>query len=248
MITAIIADDEMKSRQTLAGILKKYCPTVHLLGEAASAAEAYSLINSQRPQLVFLDVSMPHEDGFELLKKFDKLFFEVIFITAYEQYALKAIKVCALDFLLKPLDIAEVRNAVEKAEHNIAEKNDNHLLAQLLHNLNTPKTGHNKIAVPTRTGLDFIKLEDIIRLEAESNYTVIHLPAAKKIVSTRHLKEYEDILPPDHFFRAHHSHIINLAHIINYYKGEGGYVKMADGSTVDIAKRKKKDFLALFEV
>lgn len=246
MITAIIIDDEIKSRQTLAAIVKKYCPEVQVLEEAGNAADAYRLVMELKPNLVFLDVSMPHEDGFELLRRFDHIFFEVVFITAYEQYAIKAIKTCALDFLLKPIDIGEVIEAVAKARKNITEKLQNTSMIQLLHNLNTKHTGHNKIAIPTRTGLDFITLEDIIRMEAESNYTLIFLSDGHKIVSTRHLKEYENMLPPDLFFRAHHSHIINLSHIIAYHNGEGGYVKMQDGSVVDIAKRKKKDFLMLF--
>lgn len=246
MITTVIIDDEIKSRETLSGILKKYCPEVAIIGEAGNAADGYSLIESLQPQLVFLDVSMPHEDGFELLKRFKTISFAVIFTTAYEQYAIQAIRACALDFLLKPLDITEVRAAIEKATRNLAQKQDNIAIAQLLSNLNNKKSSHNKLAVPTRDGLDFITLEDIIRLEAESNYTIIYLDH-HKLVSTRHLKEYEDILPGGQFFRAHHSHIINLSHVVAYHKGEGGYVKMSDGSTVDIAKRKKKDFLALFE-
>jgi two-component system LytT family response regulator len=246
MITAIIADDEIKSRQTLSAILSKYYPGVTIIGEAGNAEEAYDLLTRLQPQLLFLDISMPHEDGFELLKRFDHIPFEIIFITAYEQYAIKAIKTCALDYLLKPLDIDEVIAAIDKAKKNIAQKQGNTAIAQLLHNLNTPKTGHNKLAVPTKSGFDFITLEEIVRMEAESNYTVIFLTGGRKIVSTRNLKEYEDTLPADHFFRSHHSHIINLAHIATYHKGEGGYVKMNDGSTVDISKRKKKEFLALF--
>jgi two-component system LytT family response regulator len=247
MITSIIVDDEIRSRQTLTIILTKYYPEVAIVGEAGNAADAYKLITQIKPQLLFLDISMPNEDGFELLKRFDNIPFAVIFITAYEQYALKAIKACALDFLLKPLNIEEVIAAVDKAKKNLAQMQDNSSIMQLLQNFNAKRMGSSKLAIPTKDGLDFITLEDIVRMEAESNYTVIFMTGGRKLVSTRHLKEYEDTLPADHFFRVHHSHIINLTHISTYHKGEGGYVKMQDGSVVDIAKRKKKDFLALFE-
>lgn len=247
MIKAIITDDETRSRQTTAELIRRYCPGLELCGEAASGEEAYQLVCDTRPQLVFLDIEMPYEDGFDFLRRFDRIPFEVIFLTAHQQYAIQAIRICALDYLLKPLNISDLKAAVEKATGRIAAQQSQAQFELLLHNMSKTRAAeHHKLAIPAREGLEFIDMKDILVLEADGSYTNIRLHAGKRILSTRHLKEYEDMLPTHLFFRAHHSFIINLNQVRSYHKGEGGYVTLADGSCVDISKRRKKEFLDLF--
>lgn len=247
MINAFIIDDETRSREIIKELLDKYCPEIETIGEASSGEEAYPLISSLNPKLVFLDIEMPYEDGFDFLKRFDKIPFEVVFVTAYNQYAIQAIRICALDYLLKPLSITDLKNTVERAKERILNQHAHSRYELLLQNLKRNKNAeHHKIAIPARDGLEFIDIKDIIALEADGSYTNIRMTDNRKLLSTRNLKEYEEFLPEDLFFRAHHSFIINLHHIRNYHKGEGGYVVMTDHSSIDISKRKKKEFLERF--
>lgn len=249
MIKAIIIDDETRSRQIIKEMLNKYCPEIEVISDVSSGEEAYPVITEQQPDLVFLDIEMPYEDGFDFLNRFDRIPFEVVFITAYNQYAIRAIRICALDYLLKPLSITDLKNAVERAKERILNKHSHGQHELLLQNLKRNRnTEHHKLAIPARDGLDFIDIKDIIVLEADGAYTNIRMTDKRKLLSSRNLKEYEEFLPEDFFFRAHHSFIINLHHVRNYHKGEGGYVVMTDNSNVDISKRKKKEFLERFNV
>lgn len=242
MIKTILVDDEKKSREILATMLARYCQGIDIVATAAGMAEGIAAIEAESPQLVFLDVSMPDGTGFDLLAGLEHTPFEVIFITAYNEYALQAIKARAIDYLLKPLNIKELQQAVQKATDRIAEKQQLQA-AQKQQDKKSVATG--RIAVPVNDGLQFISLQEIVRLSARGSYTEIHAGNGY-VLSSRPLKDYEDMLPCDHFFRAHHSHIINLACIRQYHRGDGGYVTMQDGSVIDISKRKKKDFLNLF--
>lgn len=247
MIDAIIIDDELKSREITREFLRKYCHDIEVVYEAASAEEAYDAVIARKPHLVFLDIEMPYENGLDFLKRFDHIPFEIIFITAYDQYAVQAIRACALDYLLKPLNISELKAATARATARLAQKDTSgqyHMLMQNHTHASQPEL--QKLAIPTHDGLEFINQKDIIVLEADGGYTSIRLSGKKTALSTRNLKEYEHLLPDTTFLRVHHSHIINLAHIQHYHKGEGGYVLMADGSTVDISKRRKKEFLEKF--
>lgn len=247
MINTIIIDDEARSRQTIREFLVKYCHDIHVTHEAASGEEAYGLIMSTRPDLIFLDVEMPYENGLDFLKRFDRISFEIIFITAYHEYAIQAIRACALDYLLKPVSISELKEATAKAAARIGNKQSERQYELLMQNhRNGTQTDHHKLAIPTHDGLEFIDQKDIIVLEADGGYTNIRLSGGRRSLSTRNLKEYEDILPDSIFLRVHHSHMINLSHIRQYHKGEGGYVVMSDNSTVDISKRKKKEFMDRF--
>ncbi len=240
MIKTVIIDDEGKSREALATMLSRYCSGVEVAAKAAGVAEGLAAIREHAPQLVFLDISMPDGTGFDLLSQLDNIAFEVVFITAHNEYALQAIKASAIDYLLKPLNIQELQEAVQKAALRITEKQ------QLLQTAQVKKAAlTGRIAVPVNDGLQFISLQQIVRLAAKGSYTEIYT-GDNHILSSRPLKDYEDMLPCDCFFRAHHSHIINLAYIRQYHRGEGGYVTMQDGSVIDISKRKKKDFLSLF--
>lgn len=243
---AIIVDDERKSRETLQTLIEKYCEGVFIVGTADGVENAQNLIQNQQPDVVFLDISMPDGTGFDLLRGLSKIEFEVIFVTAYDNYALQAIKANALDYILKPISIDDLQVAIQKAFGRLKEKNTEGSIKFLLEQLDSKVGKSGKIAIPSSDGFSFVNLHDIICLSAEGSYTKIALTGNKTILSTRHLKEYEDHLPPTEFIRVHHSHIINIEHITHYHRGEGGYVTMVNGTEIAISKRKKKDFLDRF--
>jgi two-component system, LytTR family, response regulator len=242
MITAIIIDDEAKGRLAMREKLSAYCMQVQVIAEASNGQEALLLIQHHKPQLIFLDIEMPRMNGFEMLNAMPEKNFHVIFTTAYDQYAIKAIKYAAFDYLLKPIDIEELKTAVEKIE--LKETNQTKKQAELLQqNMEHPKKQLNKLAIPTLDGLLFFDINDIIHLEANSNYTFIHFSSKPKITASKTLKEFEEILPENIFFRTHHSHLINLNYIKRYIKGDGGQIELQNGTYVDVSRRKKEEFL-----
>jgi two-component system, LytTR family, response regulator len=242
MITAILIDDEPKGRLVLRQKLAAYCSNVQVVAEADNGKEAIALIRQYRPTVVFLDIEMPVMNGFDILNAIEEKDFHIIFTTAYDQYAIKAIKYAAFDYLLKPVDIEELRRAVEKIEA-IKNKQLGKQVELMQQNMQQPKKNFKKLAIPALDGLHFFDISDIIHLEAHSNYTTIHFSNHPKITASRTLKEFEELLPADIFFRAHHSHIINLEYVKRYIKGEGGQVELKNGDYVDISRRKKEDFL-----
>ncbi|NOT90370.1 LytR/AlgR family response regulator transcription factor [Ferruginibacter sp.] len=242
MINAIIIDDEAKGRLALREKLLSYCPQIKVLAEATNGQEAITLIQHHKPQLIFLDIEMPRMNGFEMLNELPEKNFHIIFTTAYDQYAIKAIKYAAFDYLLKPIDIEELRAAVTKIDAN--ENNQTKKQVELLQqNMQQPKKQLSKLAIPTLDGLLFYDISDIIHLEANSNYTNIYLANKIKITASKTLKEFEELLPDDIFFRTHHSHLINLNYIKRYIKGDGGQIELQNGSYVDVSRRKKDEFL-----
>ena len=241
MLTAVIIDDELKGRIALKQKLQDYCENIELVGEAESGEEGMKLIEKHQPRIVFLDIEMPRMDGFEMLLKLPEKNFHLIFTTAYDQYAIKAIKYAAFDYLLKPIDIEELKFAISK----IIEQPYSHTekkLVMLEQNLFS-KNAFNKIAIPTLDGLLFFDINEIIHLEASSNYTTIYFDHHPKLTASKTLKEFEEILPGDIFFRPHHSHIINLNYVKRYIKGDGGQIEMQNGNYIDVARRKKEEFL-----
>jgi len=248
MLNAVIVDDEASGAGSLNILLGKYCPNVKVVGIASSADQAEKMINSLSPNLVFLDVEMPHADGFQLLSRFKKISFDVIFTTAYNEYALKAIKHSALDYLLKPLDKDELIAAVKKCEEkHSAGQSDfmkvENLLASLAQNQKV-----QKLPVPTIEEILYIDIDNIVRFEADSNYTMIYLKVGKKITSSKTLKDYEMMLSGQPFFRVHKTHFICLSEITKYIKGDGGYVVMTDGATIEVSRQKKAELLALMAI
>jgi two-component system, LytTR family, response regulator len=241
MITAIIIDDEAKGRLALLKKISDYCPQVKVLAEAANGSEALLLIQHHKPQLIFLDIEMPRMNGFEMLNELPEKNFHIIFTTAYDQYAIKAIKYAAFDYLLKPVDIEELKTAVDKLDsrENKETKKQVELLQQ---NMQQKKQLH-KLAIPTLEGLLFYDINDIMHLEANSNYTNIHFTNKTKITASKTLKDFEELLPGDTFFRTHHSHLINLNFIKRYIKGDGGQIELQNGAYVDVSRRKKEEFL-----
>ena len=242
MITATIVDDEPYSCEALVTLLERHCPEVKVLDICYSAAGALQSISEQKPQILFLDIEMPHMNGFELLEKLHEIDFELIFTTSYDQYAIKAIRFSALDYLLKPVDWEELKKAVQKAINSM-----NHPLPQqievLLQKLNHPTIAVNKIAIPTMEGLQMVLVETIINCESDRNYTILFLKNKQKIIASRSLKEIEEMLEDYSFARVHHSHLINLNEVEKYIKGEGGYLLMSDGTTVDVSRSRKEILL-----
>ena len=239
MITAIIVDDEPYSCESLATLLERYCPDVKILDICYSGADALKAIREQAPTLLFLDIEMPGMNGFEMLQQLPSIDFSIIFTTSYDQYAIKAIRFSALDYLLKPVDREDLQAAVQKAMQSA-----NHLLPQqieiLLQKLNHPTIGVNKIAIPTMEGLQMLFVENIISCSSDSNYTVLHLKNKQKITASRTLKEIEEMLEDYSFLRVHHSFLINLNEVERYIRGDGGYLIMSDGSNIDVSRSRKE--------
>ncbi|MEP7129000.1 MAG: LytTR family DNA-binding domain-containing protein [Chitinophagales bacterium] len=241
MLTAIIVDDEIKGRQFLRQLLEKFVQQVKVAGEAANAAEAKELIDSVQPDLVFLDIQMPGKTGIELLKEIENIKFEVIFVTAFNTYAVEAFKLGAVDYLLKPVSPPELIRAVERAEKYLGLRvQQKQKFESLAEQYGKP---FSKITVPNLNGFEFVDFSEIIFMQSEGNYTHLRLAGGKKIMATRLLGEFEEMLMPYNFFRVHKSFIINLTHMKKYTKGDGGVVMMSDGSEIDVARRSKDAFL-----
>ncbi|HTF03675.1 MAG TPA: response regulator [Bacteroidia bacterium] len=243
MIKAVIVDDEEKSRITLKNLVVKHCPGLDVVELCDSVESAMASIARHTPDLVFLDIEMPFSNGFTLFEKIQNPGFRVIFTTAYDQYAIKAIRYSALDYLLKPVDVEDLKNAVARfrSQHaDLADNSDNYKL--LLSTLNL-KNKSAKIAVPTFDGLQMIRIDEIVKCTADESYTHITLTDRSKVVVSRILKEFEDLLVGYNFFRVHNSSLINLAHVKKYVKGDGGYVIMCDDEPVEVSRRKKADLL-----
>ena len=243
MLTAIIIDDESSSRSALKQKLINHCIDVTIIAECESGEDGIKSIEEKIPDIVFLDVEMPRMNGFTMLQQLHNRNFELIFITAYDHYAIKAIKFSALDYLVKPVEVEELKAAVEKAAQKRKHSPGNERIDLLLQNLMNEKKEHQRIAIPSMEGLQFISMDDIIYLEAQSNYTLIYLKDSYKLTVSKTLKDFEELLPPAVFIRIHHSHIINRNAVEKYIKGEGGQVVMKNGITLDVARRKKEEFM-----
>ncbi|HWR33701.1 MAG TPA: LytTR family DNA-binding domain-containing protein [Chitinophagaceae bacterium] len=243
MLKAIIIDDELKGRIALRRKIIDYCKDVQVLGEAENAEQGIELIQKNHPDVIFLDIEMPQMNGFEMLRKIPRKNFHIIFTTAYDQYAITAIKYSAFDYLLKPIDIEELQAAIERIK-DLPHQHTGKKIETLEQNLRDKKP-FNKIAIPAMDGLHFFDINTIIHLEAQSNYTILYFINHPKVIASKTLKDFEEILPADIFYRTHHSHIINLHCIKRYIKGDGGQVELLDGSYVDVARRKKEEFLQL---
>ena len=244
MPTAIIIDDELNGRIALKQKLTDYCPQVEIVGEAENGRSGIEMIQKHNPEIVFLDIEMPEMNGFEMLINIPEKKFHLVFTTAYDQYAIRAIKYAAFDYLLKPIDIDELKLTIERLLNQPATNLNTKKLETLEQNLLT-KPFLNKIAIPTQEGLLFFDISHIIHLEAQSNYTVLYFDDQTKIMASRTLKEFEEILPTDTFFRPHNSHIINLNFIKRYLRGDGGQVEMKNGTYILVSRRKKEEFLKL---
>jgi two-component system LytT family response regulator len=241
-ITVLVVDDERNSRIVLRSLIKDYASGIEVVGEAANVDEAYNLINELHPELVFLDIQMPGGNGFKLLKQWKEIPFDVIFVTSYDQYAIQAIRCSALDYLLKPVEIEELKNAIEKARKNIQEKaNAQPQIIALLDNID-PEVTEKKIAVHVSDKVKLIELKRIGYIEADNSYSLLTMMNEEKYTTTRVLKEFEDIFADNKdFIRIHKSCIINVNYIREYSKGEPCIIEMYNGKQFEVARRKKQE-------
>ncbi|MDN5204689.1 LytTR family DNA-binding domain-containing protein [Fulvivirgaceae bacterium BMA10] len=237
MLRAIIIEDEASSRETLRNYLSQYCADVSLLAEAGNIQDGKTAIEIHNPDIVFLDVEMPFGNGFDLLESLDEINFEIIFVTAFSHYAIRAIQFSASNYILKPIDIDELVAAVDKVKNG---SQDNHSATKiLLENLRNTQLQATKIVLPVLEGLEIIQAQDIIHCEANDNFTRFHLHNGKPLMICRTLKYYEKMLEPLGFMRTHKSHLINLEKIRKYVKGKGGYVIMSNDAELAVSPNKK---------
>jgi two-component system, LytTR family, response regulator len=242
-LKTIIVDDEPNAVEFIFSIIGEYCPGLEVVGKAFNMAEGVEKIQQLKPDLIFLDVEMPNGTGFDLLSRFPEKDFDVIFITAFNHYAIKAIKFSAVDYILKPINVSEFIEAVAKVIEKRSEQNlnGNENLKILLENL---KSSHpSRLAIPTSDGMEYLNPKDIIRIEADRSYSWFYLAGNRKILVSKHLKEFQDLLNDRYFFRSHNSHLINLRFVKKYVRKDGGYIEMQDGAEIPISRTRKDLFL-----
>ncbi len=245
-LKALIIEDEEASRITLRNYLGKYCPSVELLGEAGNVENAYKLILKHQPQVIFLDVEMPYGNAFDLLEKFDRLDFEVIFVTAFSKYALEALNLSASNYLLKPLNIDQLVEAVEKVQQHVNDHEAIKTSNILLENLAIENKQLKKMVLPMLDGFEVVTLKDIIWCAANDNLTDLHLTDGSKRTVCRTLKFYEGVLTDYDFIRIHKSHMINLNYVKLYRKGKGGEITLENGISLKLSPTRKNEFLERF--
>ncbi len=243
MISTAIIDDEPKARETIINILGISPIEMDIVGEAGDLQSAYNLITVKSPDLVLLDINLPDGSGFDLLKMFEKISFKVIFITAHEEFAIKAIKYSAVDYILKPIKASELLSAIDKANDNLNKEETVLKISTLLSNLEKLK----KIVLKTAESIHIVNVSQIIRCEADVNYTKFFLENGEKLLVSKPLKEYDELLCRTGFFRTHQSHLVNLDHILRYDKTDGGYLILDNKSMVPVSTRKKEELFRIFD-
>lgn len=243
----IIVDDDPNAQEFLAELLTNHCPQLVLAGIGNNIIEGKQLIEQLRPELVFLDVEMPHGTGFDLLQQLPTVNFKVIFTTAHEKYALRAIKYSTLDYLLKPVDTEDLLQAVDKALQNEQQKEQELKINTLLQNIRQGPVQDQKIVLKDQYGMYIISLKDIIHLKAENNYTTFFIDNHAPILISKSLKECDALLPPDYFFRCHKSHLVNLNYLLRFDRKHGDMLLLKDGSEVPISRRKSEVLLNLIK-
>lgn len=248
-LKAVIIDDEEASRDTLKNYLLKYCPDVRVMAQADSVKAGLEAIRQHQPDILFLDVEMPHGNAFDLLEKVQDPSFETVFVTAFSHYALKALNLSAAYYILKPVEIDELINAVQKIKAHREEKGrslEAFHTKILIENIQTANKQLHKIVLPMMDGFEVIQVKDIVRCEANDNFTDFTLCDGRKLMICRTLKFYEELLEEFDFFRIHKSHLVNVQHIRKYLKGKGGQLVMSDNSTVDVSPNKKEALMKRF--
>ena len=247
MISAVIIEDEKKSREALQGLLQRYCPTVKVVGEAEGYRPGVELIRKHQPDVVFLDIQMPDGSGFRVLEATKEMKFEVIFTTAFDQFAIKAIKYSALDYLLKPIDPQELAQAIRKVEEKASDEAKSKNIEALLDNLQTRDEDPRKIVLSTAEKMHVIDVSDIVRCESDNYYTYFYFLDGTRILVSKTLKENEELLSHHNFIRPHKSHLINVKYIKSFIRHEGGHIVMSDGARIPVSRRKKERIMEILQ-
>jgi two-component system LytT family response regulator len=243
-LKTIIVDDELDAVEFINSIISEYCPTLDVVGRAYNVVQAADTINRTRPDLLFLDVEMPNGTGFDLLAQFPEKDFDVIFITAFNHYAIKAIRFSAIDYILKPINITEFIDAVGKVLKKRQERSTkgNEGLQVLMENLRTALP--SRMAIPTADGMEYLNPKDVLRIEADRSYTWFYLNGGRKMLVSKHLKEFQELLGDRYFFRSHNSYLVNLKYVKKFIRRDGGYIEMIDGALIPLSRNRKDIFLA----
>ena len=247
MVNALIVDDEADALDVLRLSIEKHCPEILIKKVCDTPEEGIQAIKDLKPDLVFLDIQMPGMSGFDVLQQVSPVTFEVIFVSAYDHYAMKAMKFSALDYLMKPVNIDDLTHAFQKFKARVKNKSNTHQYQSILKNIQFRSEKVKKLAVPSLEGIDLFDTDDIIYCKAEGSYTNLFLKGKQSKLTSRNLKDFENILSESGFFRAHNSFLINMKHVMRYVKGEGGYVILTEDHHVDISRRKKEEFLTLLD-
>ena len=241
LITAVIIEDEQNNIDNLAILLRQYCPQVEITGEATNANDGEKLILQLNPDIVFLDIQMPGKNGFDMLQSLRTHNFELIFVTAFEQYGIQAVKFSAIDYILKPIDAEELKSAVQKAIYRSSEKKQNRKLENLLDVLqNEQQKDTHRIALTSAKETRFIKTKEIIRCESSNNYTTFYILGGERIMVSKPIFEYEEILQGYGFIRCHQTHLVNKRFIKSLVKQDGGYLLLEDGTEIPVSRMKKE--------
>lgn len=236
MLTAVLVDDEAGNNSNLMALLDKHCPQVKVLGSATTLEDALKLIDTTRPQILFLDIQMGNKTGFELLQRISHRNFEVIFVTAYSQYGVQAIKFAALDYILKPIDVEELRTSIDKVENKLKSMPQNSQLDFLIHQLSNKNPNLQRIALPMFNEIRYILVEDIVYCEADNTYTHFYLNAQDKLLVSKSLKEYSDLLKPYGFLRTHQSYLVNPKFVKSWLKEDGGVLLLMDNTRIPVSR------------
>lgn len=246
MIRCVLIDDENNSLEMMEWLIKTYCPQVSIVAMCNSSEKGIEAIKKFKPDVVFLDIEMPHMNGFDMLEQFDKLFFDVVFCTAYDQFAIKAFKYSALNYLLKPVDPADLQETIRRLEEKKSSPSKEQIEMLLQNIRGNAKPPVQRIALTTNDGMIFVSTQDILYCEAESNYTSVVLKGGKRILVSKVLKDIDETLSGNDFYRIHNSFLININHIKKYVRGDGGYVIMENDVTISISRSRRQEFMELF--
>jgi two-component system, LytTR family, response regulator len=246
MIRTVIIDDEHLNIDNLKALLQQHCPQVTVVAAAQNADLGEKIIRQHKPDLVFLDIQMPDKTGFDMLLSLKSYSFEVIFLTAFSQYGIQAVKFSAIDYILKPIPIDELKLAIQKAEQKQAQKNHNLQIENLMQMLTQQQKQYHKIALPTAKEIRFVEPEKIVRCESSNNYTTFFLLSGEKIMTSKPIFEYEELLKDYGFIRCHQSHLVNKIYIKSLSKVEGGFLLLEDNSQIPISRRRKDEVLQIF--
>jgi two-component system, LytTR family, response regulator len=244
-INTVIIEDEEKSAHVLQQLIKEYAPEFTVCGTAGHVTNAVRLIESVQPQIVFIDIRIADGTGFDVLHQLSSYHFELVFVTAYDSYALEAIRHAAIDYLLKPIGVPEFETSVERLRKRLSEKAEYNSVESLLKKM-IQRTSDEKLAVPTASGFDLISMQDILWCKSDGMYTTFYLSNKSKVISSRNLGMFEDQLTQNNFFRIHHSIMINIRWVKQYVKGKGGAVVLADGVKLQVSQRRKAEFMNRF--